>query len=216
MLKKENLQMSETYILSSLLAIVGGYLDAYTYISRDNIFANTQTGNIIFLGLNLAAKNWFNAFHYLIPILAFIFGVIISEITRSKFKQNSNVHWRQIIIIVEAVVLLIVGFIPQGNMNVVANTAISFVCSLQFDSFKKYTTTMCTSNLRNATEQLFAYIHSKDSQAQTKSLQYYGIILFFIIGIILGGFLTNIFMEHAVLFICPILFIVFGIMFINR
>jgi uncharacterized membrane protein YoaK (UPF0700 family) len=213
--------MSETYILGGLLAIVGGYLDAYTYISRGNVFANAQTGNIVFLGLNLAEKNWNEVVHYIIPILAFILGVVTAEMLKSRFKQNPNIHWRQITVAIETVVLLIVAFIPQGDMNLIANIAISFVCSLQVQGFRKFngntlTTTMCTGNLRTATEQLFLYNHTKDSQIRNKSLQYYGIILFFIIGAVLGTLLTKIFIEKAILFNCVVLIVVFAIMFIKE
>jgi len=216
MFKIKYAQMSESYFLGALLTVVGGFLDAYTYISRGNVFANAQTGNIIFLGLNLAEKNWIKSFHYIIPILAFILGVFISEIIKSKFKQNSNIHWRQIVVGIEIVVLVVVAFIPHGNMDIVANAAVSFVCSLQYDSFRRFTTTFCTGNLRIATEQLFIYKHTKNSQAGTKSLQTYGIIIFFIVGVVLGAFFTKIFIEKAVLFDCAVLVVVFGMMFIKE
>lgn len=213
MLKEEYRQMSETYRLNILLTIVGGFLDAYTYISRGNVFANAQTGNIVLLALNLAERNITKAISYLVPILAFVFGVIISEITKTKFKQNSNIHWRQVIIAVEVIVLIIVSFIPQGDMNLIANVGVAFVCSLQYDSFTKFTTTVCTGNLRVATEQLVLFEHTKDIKAKTKSLQYCGIILSFGVGAVLGTILTKVFIGKAVLFSCAILAIVFVMMF---
>ena len=50
-------QMSETFRLGILLAIVGGFLDAYTYISRGEVFANAQTGNICLLYTSDAADD---------------------------------------------------------------------------------------------------------------------------------------------------------------
>lgn len=44
---EKNYQMSESFLLASLLAIVGGFLDAYSYVCRDHVFANAQTGNIV-------------------------------------------------------------------------------------------------------------------------------------------------------------------------
>ena len=41
------IQMSETVLIGSLLALAGGFLDAYTYICRGGVFANAQTGNIV-------------------------------------------------------------------------------------------------------------------------------------------------------------------------
>lgn len=213
MLKREYTQMSESYVVGAMLAVVGGFLDAYTYISRGKVFANAQTGNIVLMGLNISQKNFSSTIHYMIPIAAFILGIVLSELIRSRFKQNSLIHWRQIVVAVEIVILTVVAFVPKGNMDLIVNSAISFVCALQFECFRKYTTTMCTGNLRSATEQLFIYYHTKNVQELTKGLELYGIILFFIFGVILGTVLTNMIMERAVLFSCIILAVVFGTMF---
>lgn len=215
MLKREYTQMSESYLVGALLAVVGGFLDAYTYISRGKVFANAQTGNIVLMGLNFSQGNLSSTFHYMLPILAFVVGVVLSESIKGRFRQNSVIHWRQIVVAIEALVLTAVAFVPKGSTDPIVNAAVSFVCALQFECFRKYTTTMCTGNLRSATEQLFIYKNTKNVQALTDSMQSYGIILFFIIGVVLGTLLTNIFMEKAVLFICIILAAVFGTMFIK-
>ena len=46
---KNGRHIAEFYGVGVMLAIVGGYLDAYTYISRDHVFANAQTGNMVLL-----------------------------------------------------------------------------------------------------------------------------------------------------------------------
>lgn len=211
-------QMSETFRLGILLAIVGGFLDAYTYISRGEVFANAQTGNIVLLGLNIAEGNLKNSIYYLIPILAFALGVVISEVIKSKYKDSNYIHWRQIIIVIEIIILFIVGFVPSGNMNVIVNIAISFVCSMQVESFRKvhgnaFATTMCTGNLRSGTEQLYKYKKTKDKSMLHRTLQYYGIILFFILGAAIGALVTKLFNEKSVLFCCIILLVAFAIMF---
>lgn len=64
--------MSETFCLGALLAVTGGFLDAYTYLTRGRVFANAQTGNLVLLAMNLAGGQFQKAQYYLIPILAFI------------------------------------------------------------------------------------------------------------------------------------------------
>lgn len=214
-------QMSETYIIGMILAIVGGFLDAYTYISRGKVFANAQTGNIVLLGVNFAEGEFKEAAFYLLPILAFFVGIIGAEMIKKRHKYNENIHWRQIVIIIEIVTLLIVGFIPSGRFDMLSNILISFVCSLQVESFRKvngnaYATTMCTGNLRSATEHLYNYKQTKDKQILKNSLQYYGIILFFIIGALIGSLLTHLFTVKAVLFSLIGLVSVFILMFIEE
>ena len=47
-------QKSESFEIAVLLAIVGGFLDAYTYCCRDKVFANAQTGNFVRMAMALA------------------------------------------------------------------------------------------------------------------------------------------------------------------
>ena len=46
-MEEKRLQMSESFFLTAILAIVGGFLDAYSYLMRGHVFANAQTGNIV-------------------------------------------------------------------------------------------------------------------------------------------------------------------------
>lgn len=214
-------QMSESFLLGGILAVVGGFLDAYTYLLRGGVFANAQTGNIVLLGLYAARFHFAKAFYYLIPISAFIMGVIIVEAVKWKFREYHLFHWRQGIIAAEFVLLLAAAFIPQGKWDTAVNIAVSFVCAMQVESFRKvngnaYATTMCTGNLRSASESLCRYAITKDSSEREKSLRYYGIILFFIGGAVLGTWMSGVFAEKAVLFCCGLLATAFLLMFLEK
>lgn len=211
-------QVSESFELGILLALVGGYLDAYTYLSRGHIFANAQTGNIVLLGIDLAQGRFAQALTYFIPILAFAGGILIVEMIQTRLKQYAKLHWRQIVVAVEWVILLAASFVPQGRWNMAVNVAVSFVCAMQVEAFRKlggdtFATTMCTGNLRSATEQFYRHMQTKDPVQRRRSLRYYGIILFFILGAVLGTVLTNLFSEKSVLFCCLLLLAVFLMMF---
>ena len=130
-------QMSESFLIGTLLAVVGGFLDAYTYIARGGVFANAQTGNIVLMGMNLAEGRWLDAFACFIPIFAFACGVFVDEWIRRFFLPKPVIHWRQIVILSEMLLLFIVAFLPLGGKyDLVANVLVSFVCSLQAQSFR--------------------------------------------------------------------------------
>ena len=213
-------QVSESYIIGVLLAIAGGYLDVYTYVCRGGVIANAQTGNIVLLGINAADHNWVKLAEYIYPILAFMAGIFVAELVKKEFRNKSVIHWRQVVIALEFAVLWTIAFIPSGIHDDYINMAVSFVCSMQVESFRTfhgtstYATTMCTGNLRSATEQLFYYNVNKDRKAIRKSLQYYGIILFFILGAVIGTVVTRIFLEKSALVVCVLLLVVFVLMFI--
>ena len=91
---------------------------------------------------------------------------------------------------------------------------------MQVEAFRKVNgtalaTTMCTGNLRTATEQIFKLVVEKDKSKMRVSAQAYGVVIFFIIGASMGGILTNIYWEKAVLVASAILFVVFIFMFRN-
>lgn len=221
MLKNARGQMSESFPLGALLAIVGGFLDAYTYLLRGHVFANAQTGNIVLLGLKLADRQFFSALFYLIPIAAFAAGVVATEAVKQKFRAHPRIHWRQITVAAECLLLLIVAFVPHGGLDVAVNISVSFLCAMQVESFRKvngnaFATTMCTGNLRSAMELLYRYTLTRDRRERTKSFQYFGIILFFIFGAVLGAWLTKLLAERAVLFCCGALAVGFGLMFIRN
>lgn len=218
---KNKIQMSDTFLLGIILAMAGGFLDAYTYIARGHVFANAQTGNIVLLGMKLAEGNVAEASYYIIPIMAFVVGIVIAEVVKKRYKEKVNVHWRQIVIAVEVMVLMIVALMPAEQWDMGANILVSLVCSMQVQSFRKfqgnaYATTMCTGNLRSGTEHMIQYKRTKDRSVLSRGMQYYGIILFFIIGAALGVWFTNRLDTYAVIICCILLSIVYGIMFIER
>ncbi|WP_249283674.1 YoaK family protein [Ligaoa zhengdingensis] len=214
-------QMSDTFLLGALLAVVGGFLDAHTYLAREHVFANAQTGNMVLFGLNLAEGNLRKAAAYLLPILAFVLGVLLTEAIRSRFRASRPIHWRQIVILIELLALAAVAFLPAPGANIFANTLVSFICSVQVQSFRKvggnpFATTMCTGNLRSACEQFCRFRQTRDPAALHSSLQYCGIILFFIAGAVLGAVLTHWYAQRAALFSCALLAAVFALMFLRR
>lgn len=212
--------MSEAMPTGIFLTLSGGFQDAYTYYTRGKVFANAQTGNIILLGHNAMNGDFTDAFRYLAPVLAFAGGIYISEVIRGIYREYGKLHWRQIVVVLEILLLFVVGFLPQ-SMNMAANILVSFVCAMQVEAFRKmkgsaYASTMCIGNLRSATEMLYRYRHTKEKGCLEKCLRYYGVILVFGIGAALGSFMTSLFEERTIWISCGFLFVCFCIMFIKE
>ena len=106
--------MSESLLLGALLAVAGGFFDAYTYLCRGGVFANAQTGNIVLFGLELAQREWIRALGYLVPIVACAVGVVVAEVVKHRYKvqqnRDINIHWRQIIVLAETVLVACMAF----------------------------------------------------------------------------------------------------------
>ena len=54
MQKSTTTQMSDSFLVGIPVILSAGYMDVYTYLLRDGVFANAQTGNIILLAVRLA------------------------------------------------------------------------------------------------------------------------------------------------------------------
>ncbi|MDP4093942.1 MAG: YoaK family protein [Bacillota bacterium] len=186
-----------------LLAIVGSFLDAYTYVSRGGVFANAQTGNIVLLGIYASKGEWYQALAHIPPILAFVLGVIVAESIKNNSPRLFLLDWTPAILIFEMTVLVIIGFIPNTVPNSFVTIMVSFVSSVQISSFRKlvdspYCTTMSTGNLRSASRAAYIAITQKDHESAIRAIRYFLIILSFVLGAFLGGLLTFSFGVKAI------------------
>ena len=214
-------QSSEAMRVGLLLALTGGFLDAYTYLVRGHVFANAQTGNIVMLGVDLARGDWSAAGHYLLPVLAFVAGVLLAEWIRArgKARPDRRLHWRQWVLLIELALLATVGFLPAAEgWNDLANVCVSFVCSLQVESFRRvhgraYATTMCTGNLRSGTELLVQYRRTGDRTLLAHMFNYYGVILAFVVGAGLSALAAGPLGARAIWLGCLVLAVVLGMLF---
>ncbi len=210
-------QMSESIRLGMLLAASGGFMDAYSYIVRNHVFANAQTGNILLFGVNLSEGNFRMSLHYILPVIAFALGIALAEIIHTK--KDIALHWRQGSVLIEALILIAVAFFPL-RLNLLANSLTSFACGIQVESFRKIrgngiATTMCIGNMRSGTQHFYNYFHGKNKESLRKAFLYYGIIVCFVIGAVIGNLFIKLLHEKAILCCSAMLIFAFILMFID-
>ena len=213
-------QMSDSFLMSAFIILSGGLQDAYTYCCRDKVFANAQTGNIVLMSTHLFAGDWAGVFRYFVPVISFTAGIFVAECVHRRYKCMEKVHWRQLIILAEIVLLFFVGFLPQ-EVNTFANALVSFVCAMQVQTFRKvngysYASTMCIGNLRSGTAAFSMYLRDKRPEQLRQSLYYFGIILFFAIGAGIGGNLSMRYGIHMIWVSVGCLLVSFFMMFSER
>ena len=170
--KKRRGQMSEAFCTAMFLSLSGGLQDVYTYLFRGKVFANAQTGNIVLMAVHAFAGEW---------------GRVLQNLQR--------LHWRQLVVLCEIVMLFVVGFFPQ-EWNLMANALVSFACAMQVQTFRKvngyaFASTMCIGNMRSGTEALCAYFHTREPEALRNAMTYFGVIGLFAAGAGLGALVTR-------------------------
>ena len=196
----KRVQTSEAFINSAFLAVSGGFQDAYTYFTRDGVFSNAQTGNVVLMSERFMNGEVKAGLHYLIPLTAFFLGVLLAERIQEKFRYARRLHWRQGILLVEIILLFLVGFI-QTFRKVEGNA---------------YASTMCIGNLRSGTAALSAYMRERKPRLLRQALCYFAIIFLFAIGAGIGGRLSMAYGERAIWVSSILLLISFLLMFIEE
>ena len=132
-------------------------MDIYTYIARGKVFANTQTGNLVLLGMNVAEGKGHKAWYYVLPILAFMLGVGLAEWIEHKYEEKRTFRWLHVTLGLEIVILLIVMFVPGEDYNVIEILLVSFIVVLHVQNFlmvqgNSYYTTIFYGIIKNAAE----------------------------------------------------------------
>lgn len=213
-------QMSESFLTAGFLSVSGGFQDAYTYFSRGGVFANAQTGNIVLLSEHLWHGELPEVLHYLVPLLFFALGVAGAERIRQKYQKFQRIHWRQLVLVIEILLLFLVGFLPAAY-NLLANALVSFACAMQVQAFRKvdsyaFASTMCIGNLRSGMESLCAYGKTRNKRILYKAFHYFGVIFLFALGAGLGSRLIMAWGLKTIWASCVLLLVSFSLMFIRE
>lgn len=199
-----------------ILAVAGGCMDAYSYLFRDHVFANAQTGNMLLVGVNLVKGDMHEALKYLLPVAAFAIGIAVADVLHFRIKEK-KLRWHQISAIIEAVILATVTFIPT-ELNGLANALTSLGCGMQLETFRRISeshvpTTMCIGNLRNVVNYLDLYFATRDRHSLQKAGLYSLIIVAFVAGAVIESILIPILGSFAILLSSFLLIIAFVLLF---
>lgn len=201
-------QRAESLPVGTLLALVGGYLDAYTFLAHGGVFATAQTGNVILLGVDLAQRRWSTLDYRLLPIAAFLAGVGLAGVL-AKERDGSRVprvarHPARLVLVLEVCGLLAVGFAPvTRTWDAPVGAAVGLVAGLQLEAFRSvdgssYATMMTTSNVRQLVDDTVQWAVRHDPEAGRHARDLACVVLFFALGGLAGALVTARLAGHAV------------------
>jgi uncharacterized membrane protein YoaK (UPF0700 family) len=202
----------ERFMFMIIITFVGGYMNAYTYITRHEILANMHTANMSKFGISMAQGKWDDALSFFLPIVMCILGAAFSEFIKKRLNlKGIQGDWRKIALLLEAVCLFILGLFPENAPDMTVTLPVSFFMGYQLCLFRKFegtahNTTICTGNLRNVGQLLFAALDSRTGAAWKKLFTFAALTFSFVLGTIPGTWLSEIFSTRAV-WICTAILI---------
>lgn len=212
LLLDRNLPSHEQVFFALLLTFASGFFDSYTFINSNGIFANAQTGNIIFVALEVAKANYMGALAYLPPVVFFILGVLFNEYIITKFSNLSIARYVNLSLLLQTFLLIFIFFVPYIWVVDIRPLFISFICAMQFDSFRsvhnvQFASIFCTGNLRSASEHIFRYCYKKEKKSMEMFIIYLALIIVFFGGVVVGGVLSEK-VGHKSILVAIVIFII--------
>lgn len=160
--------------IGALLTMAAGGLDAYSFLFHGEVFAGLQTGNLILLGVNLGRGQLATAGHYALSILAFFIGtLIIRSLQHHAWLGTHHQTRRNVVIIYEAVLLLLISLTNTWLPNWAATALLSITAAAELQEFrtlngKPFTPLMMTGNLRTLAETSFDAVVEHDHAARKR------------------------------------------------
>ena len=193
-------QHSDSLFIGIILFFIGGFQKIYTYLNCGKIFANLQTGNMMWMAVALAEKDILGAARYLIPLGSFCLGCVIGALVDTKCKYNFKMHWRTIVLIIKMIITIIASLLAA---------LITFNSALSLQGFKNVCNRslpamMMIGNLRKAVDHLTKYSINYDKEDLKEGMLIWMLLFTFIFGAYISAILSDYFMNKTILFIIPL------------
>lgn len=198
-----------------VLMCVAGFLGAFTYNIRGGVFCNAQTANFVLFAMALGKAHWMEALYYLIPMSAYFLGAMLSEALPNKVKRLGFIRWDTLYILIEMIVIVFLGLLPESAPVQISQVIINFICSMQYNTFRQaqsipMATTFCTNHWRQVAIHLTKAIHHKDKSYLNRMYKHLSMLCVFVIGGIISTVLCTHFLGKAIFATLIPLAFVFG------
>lgn len=187
-----------------ILMFVGGFYGAYTYSIRGGVFCNAQTANFVLFAMAMGNCRWLRAVYYFIPMSAYLLGTIVSEAVPKPMKKKFSIRWDTMLILIEIIVIIILGFLPESTPFQISQVAINFICSMQYNTFRQaegipMATTFCTNHLRQTGVALVKTVKNHGEKTSLhRMLNHLKMLFAFVFGGILSTVLCKYFLGKAI------------------
>src|SRR5699024_10970308 len=100
-------------VLTVFSTFLMGFIDAYTFITQDGLFASAQTGNIVVMSAKLFSGSPSEAVAHLSSFIGFAIGAFLAQGVVERFKEYGWRKYRTFIFL-QVIFLFIVALVQQN------------------------------------------------------------------------------------------------------
>lgn len=196
-------ERTRTVWFAVLLTLTNGFLDSYTYFARGGVFANVQTGNVIFFAIDLSERKVAAALAHVWPMFAFIAGVALAAHIKSGRVERllpRSLRWTMA---VQVAALALIGFVPATVPHSYVTVPISFLAAVQIGLFRNigdlnYMPVATTGNMMRLVEAGYQGFVDRHPESRRAFGVYAAVIATFTAGAVLGAVASRAWHVHAI------------------
>lgn len=180
------------------MAVVGGFFAGYSVLLRMDFLGNAQTANLIFLVFALLGQDIPSFLLRLFGFFIYVFSIICFVFVKNKTKWNLQMT----AIIIDALTLVLLSFLPEDFNFVVSLYPIFFSMPFHWNAFPGgdgfvSSTIFSSNNTNQMSLGLGEYLCDGDRKHLKKAWFFFGTLLCFYIGVAVAYVTVNRFSVRA-------------------
>ncbi|WP_052360735.1 YoaK family protein [Oceanobacillus manasiensis] len=177
-------------VLTIFSTFLMGFIDAYTFITQDGLFASAQTGNMVVLGAKLLEGDFMEALVHFSSFAGFAVGAFIAQGIIEHFKEYGWKKYR-IYLFLQMVFLLVIAIVQQNISPSVIGFLLGLLAGYELTVFRKIKSTninngIMTGNTKNLMNNLYLAIFNKNKEALHTFLTLLLGLCVFMLGVVSG------------------------------
>ncbi len=198
---------AQSLLIGLTLAFCGGYIDAYTYVLREHSLVAGQTGNIVFLAVDIASKGLVLTETRFFTLFFFILGIFTISFLAKKLDSP---YVKPLSLLPCILACLVIGFLPVSTPDYLVVPPLAFGVGIQTTSFSKiegipYNNSFSTGNIKKGMLAWNGFFFSHNLADKHAAKLYLAITLAFALGALCSAELEKIWGIHTIWAITVIL-----------
>jgi uncharacterized membrane protein YoaK (UPF0700 family) len=203
MRSRRDSEQTRTLWFALLLILTNGFLDAHTYFVRGGVFANVQTGNMVFFAIDLSERRWSAALAHVWPLLAFIAGIALASHIKSGRVDRVLSRPLRWTMAVQTIALVAIGFVPASVPHSLVTVPICFLAAMQIGLFRNigdlaYLPVATTGNVMRFVEAGYDGFVERNPVSRHAFYVYGALLVSFTGGAVIGAIASSLWQVHAI------------------
>ena len=199
---------SRSKFFACLLTFCAGFVDAYTFMERGGTLVAGQTGNVVFLSVELIHHKTGEIEVKLATMLAFMLGIFLITVFRPFFEQSIS---RVSSISPMVLICTLVGFLPSTVSNMLIVPPIAFCRGVVATAFGEvdgivYNNSFMTGNIKKTMVAFGNFVRTQEKPYLKEGIFFVALLGSFVIGAIISTYLLQFYALRTIWIVAGILF----------